>query len=295
MKPAPFRYHRPSSVPAALDLLADEPDAKLLAGGQSLITLMNLRLARPAALVDIGRLRELARVFEDDGRILVGALLTHRDIGEHPVIARRHPLIADMVSHIGHVGIRNRGTLGGTLAHADPAAELPAAMLLLGARIHVDSTRGGRRVIDASDFFVAHFVSALEPDEMITWVDIDDLPPGTGWGFVEYAQRHGDYAIAGAAALVAVDDHGRPTRARAVVMNAGDRPILIDSALGPQHGELPTGDGTGDWERWAQPYASGLEPAGDDPDYLRDLTVQAVAHAASAAVGRVGTTGSSDE
>ncbi|MGO1973942.1 MAG: FAD binding domain-containing protein [Propionibacteriaceae bacterium] len=281
MKPAPFRYHRAESVADALAVLAGDEDVKPLAGGQSLLTLMNLRLARPDVLVDLGRLDELRRVFDDTDRLLVGALLTHRDLETHPVIASHHPLIPAMARHIGHVGIRHRGTLGGTLAHADPAAELPAAMVLLGARLQVESAARGARTIEAADFFVSHFVSVLEPDEMITWVEIADVAPRTGWGFVEYAPRHGDYATAGAAALVRTDETGRPSSIRTALLSVAGHPVLLTGTA-----DLPTGDDHGEWAAWAAPAVAELSPAADDPEYVKDLTVQAVATAAVAAVRR---------
>ena len=281
MKPAPFRYHRAESVADALAVLAGDEDVKPLAGGQSLLTLMNLRLARPDVLVDLGRLDELRRVFDDTDRLLVGALLTHHDLETNPVIASHHPLIPAMARHIGHVGIRHRGTLGGTLAHADPAAELPAAMVLLGARLQVESAARGARTIEAEDFFVSNFVSVLEPDEMITWVEIADVASRTGWGFVEYAPRHGDYATAGAAALVRTDETGRPSSIRTALLSVAGRPVLLTGTA-----DLPTGDDHGEWAAWAGPSVAELTPAADDPEYVKDLTVQAVATAAVAAVRR---------
>src|SRR5699024_6535848 len=163
---------------------------------QSLLTLMNMRLARPELVVDIGALRELARSFDDDGQLVLGALLTHRELLEHPGLARRHPVLGQMAAQIGHVAIRNRGTLGGALAPADPAGELPAAMVLLGAQLHVDSLERGRRTIPAEEFFEGHYETVLEPDELLTWVTVPDREPRTGWGFVEHAASPGDYAIA---------------------------------------------------------------------------------------------------
>lgn len=281
MKPAPFRYHRAESVADALAVLAGDEDVKPVAGGQSLLTLMNLRLARPDVLVDLGRLDDLRRVFDDTDRLLIGALLTHHDLETNPVVASHHPLIPAMAAHIGHLGIRHRGTLGGTLAHADPAAELPAAMVVLGARLYVESAARGVRVIEAQEFFVSHFVTTLEPDEMITWIEIGDTAPRTGWGFVEYAPRHGDYATAGAAVLVRTDATGRPVSIRAALLSVAGHPVLLTGDSG-----LPAGDDHGEWVSWAAPAAASLTPAADDPDYVVDLTVQAVASAAVAAVRR---------
>lgn len=278
MKPAAFDYVRARSVEEALTALA-MPGAKTLAGGQSLVTLMNMRLARPELVVDIGGLPELARSFDDDGQVILGALLTHRELIEHPTLAERHPVVAAMASRIGHVAIRNRGTLGGALAHADPAAELPAAVVLLGAQVHVDSAARGRRIVPAEKLFEGHYETALEPDELITWVTIPDRAPRTGWGFVEHAPGPGDYAIAGAAAHVAVDARGAIEHVRAVLFSVGDIPVLVGLA----GTGLPAGD---DWESWAQTVTAELEPAAADVEYVRDVAAGALAQAAAAAYAR---------
>lgn len=182
MKPAPFQYLRPATVAEALEQLASYPDAKVMAGGQSLMALMNLRLARPGVIVDIGRLDELRRIFDDTEDLILGALVTHRTVETDPLIAARAPLLADAARYIGHVGIRNRGTIGGSVAHADPAAEMPLSTLVLDATFHVESATRGRRQVRAEDMFVSYFTSALEPDELITWVSIPAARYGQGWG-----------------------------------------------------------------------------------------------------------------
>ena len=279
MKPAPFRYLRASTVEEALEALR-EPDAKALAGGQNLLTLMNMRLARPGLVVDLGGLDELRRSFEDDGQMILGALMTHRELLEHPELGARHPVLAEMVSHIGHPAIRNRGTLGGALAHADPAGELPSAMVLLGALVHVDSIERGRRTVPAEEFFEAHYETVLEPDELITWITVPDRGPRTGWGFVEHAPRHGDYAIAGAAVHLSTGADGRVLTLRASMLNAGETPVLIEAG-----GEdLPIGD---DWEPWAREVTADLEPGAEDVDYVRAVAAAALAEAAAQASGRV--------
>lgn len=278
MKPAAFGYVRARSVTEALTALAT-PGAKALAGGQSLVTLMNMRLARPEVVVDIGALRELARSFDDDGQVVLGALLTHRELVEHPTVAERHPVVAAMASQIGHVAIRNRGTLGGALAHADPAAELPAAVVLLGAEIHVDSAARGRRTIAAEELFEGHYETALEPDELITWVSIPDRAPRTGWGFVEHAPGPGDYAIAGAAVHVRVDAQGIVDHVRASLLSVGQTPVLVEATAA----DLPAGP---DWETWAQDVSTGLDPAVDDVEYVRDVAAGALAQAAAEAHAR---------
>ncbi|WP_127126821.1 xanthine dehydrogenase family protein subunit M [Georgenia sp. SYP-B2076] len=277
MKPAPFRYLRARTVEEALEALQD-PGAKALAGGQNLLTLMNMRLARPELVVDLGGLRELRRSFDDDGQVILGALLTHRDLIEHPTLADRHPVLPEMASHIGHVAIRNRGTLGGALAHADPAGELPSAMVLLGAQVHADSLERGRRTIPAEDLFEAHYETVLEHDELITWVSVPDRGPRQGWGFVEHAHRHGDYAIAGAAVLVGTDADGRAQSVRASLLSAGETPVLVE-ATGR---DLPDRD----WEPWARSVTADLEPGVDDVDHVRDVAAGALAQAAAQAHAR---------
>lgn len=274
MKPAEFRYLRPSSVAEALRMLADDPDAKLLAGGQSLLTLMNLRLARPSALVDIGRLTELTRVFDDTDDLVLGALVSHRTVEVDPLVAARAPLMADAARYIGHVGIRNRGTLGGSLAHADPAAEMPLVTLLLDATLHVESAVTGRRRIAAQDMFVSYYTSALEHHEMLTWVSVPAIAPDQGWGFVEYAHQHGDYGLAGAGCLVTAAPDGTVEGVRAAVLSAADRPLLF---VGDEvRGRRPS---AGLWEDLAQDWASRIDPATDDTDHARRLCAAALAEA----------------
>ena len=237
MKPSAFRYVCPPDVAGVLRALRDDPDAKIIAGGQSLVPMMNLRLARPGALIDIDRMDGLARIFEDVDSLIIGALVRHRRLERDPVVARRTPLLQEMARHIGHVGIRNRGTLGGTLAHADPAAELPLAMVTLNATVHVESLDRGRRAIPATAFFDSLYTTALAEDELVTWIRVPALRPRQGWGFTEFSRRPGDFALAGAAALVTVDPYGRVTHARAALMSVADRPLLVGDA--PPGAEWP--------------------------------------------------------
>lgn len=280
MKPAEFSYHRPDSVAEALELLAADPEAKLLAGGQSLLTLMNLRLARPSAVIDIGRLTELSRVFDDTDDLILGALVTHRTVETDPLISARTPLLADAARYIGHVGIRNRGTLGGSVAHADPAAEMPLATSVLGATFHVESTRGRRRV-PAEEMFVSFYTSALAPDEMITWISIPASRPTQGWGFVEYAHQHGDYGLAGAGCLVSLDADGRIVSLRAGVLSLADRPLLFtaEEAVGHRPSAAVCRELVEQW-------AAGTDPAADDVDYARRLCAAALTEALTQAVQR---------
>lgn len=241
MKPPPFDYETARSLDEALDVLARRGgEAKVLAGGQSLIPVMNFRLARPAVLVDLNPVSELDFVRESgDGALAVGALARQRRLERDSTVARLQPLLAETAPWIAHPQIRNRGTVGGSLAHADPAAELPAVALALDARLHL-KRRDGDRELPASDFFTGLFTTALRPDELLTRVTFPALPPRTGCAFDEIARRHGDYAQAGAAAVVTLGDDGTIRRARLVFLSLGDGPLLASKAAGMLEGETPS-------------------------------------------------------
>lgn len=231
MKPPPFAYVRPANVGEALGLLASVEDPRLLAGGQSLLPMMNMRLARAGTVVDLGDLHRLRRVLVHDSRVLVGAMCRHADLAGSAALARPLPILRQVVDHIGHPAIRNRGTLGGSLAHADPAAELPALMVLAGATLWAESLRSGRRAIPAEAFVRGHYLTALELDEMLTWIEIPQGRPHSGFGFHEYAPRAGDFAEVGAVVRVDAGDGHAPLRVRAVTIGIGDRPhVLSDDA-----------------------------------------------------------------
>lgn len=249
MKPAPFEYLRGESVGHVLDALAADEDARLLAGGQSLLPLMALRMTRPSTLVDVGDLAELDRVFGDESSVLVGGMVRHRRLELDPELGRRLPLVAAAAANIGHVGIRNRGTLAGSLAHADPAGELPLAMLTLGATVYAESAARGRREVAAEDLFVSYYANALEPDEMITWVRVPERVAGWGWGFAEVARRHGDFALAGAACVVRLDPDGAIADLRAGLMAVADRPLLLsgERAIGEDPADDVLADLVEDW------------------------------------------------
>jgi carbon-monoxide dehydrogenase medium subunit len=193
VKPASFRYARAGSLAEAIALLAaGHGDAKILAGGQSLVPMMNMRLVRPAVVVDVNGLRELTGITPTpEGGLRIGALTRHAELAASPAVIERAPLLAEAARHVGHAAIRNQGTLGGSLAHADPAAELPAALLALDARVRMTGPRGAREVA-ADAFFRGLLTTALEADEILTAIEIPAQPPG--WGFVEIARRPGDFA-----------------------------------------------------------------------------------------------------
>lgn len=228
MKPAPFEYFCPSSLDEALALLAQHgSDAKPLAGGQSLIPAMNFRLATPAVLVDLNGLPDLAHVMAGDHGLRIGGMTRHRTLETSPVIAREQPLIAETMPFVAHAAIRTRGTIGGSLAHADPAAELPAVMLALQANIKLQK-QGGARCVPASEFFTGLFSTAIEPGEIITEVEVPRFSGRTGCAFDEISRRHGDFALAGAAAVVTVDDAGVCTSARVALLSVADRPVIAE-------------------------------------------------------------------
>jgi carbon-monoxide dehydrogenase medium subunit len=203
LKPAPFEYHAPDTVDEALALLAERGDeARPLAGGQSLVPMMNFRLARPSVLIDLNRLDDLARIEADGGDIRVGAMVRERAAERSKEVATHIPLLARALPLVGHEAIRTRGTIGGSLAHCDPASELPAVAVATGATVTARSQGGGQRQVAAEDFFVSHFTTALGDDELLTHVAFPMITEGTGVAFEEMARRHGDFAIVGVASVL---------------------------------------------------------------------------------------------
>jgi CO/xanthine dehydrogenase FAD-binding subunit len=230
MKPAPFQYLRAASVPQALQALADHgPEARILAGGQSLVPMMNFRLARPACLVDINGIRDLNYIRREDGHLTIGALTRQSTLEHSPLVEAAGPLLAEATRLIGHPTIRHRGTIGGSLAHADPAAESPTALLALDGDVTVAGPSGQRR-IPASDLFVGYCATSLEPGEMLVEVRIPVTPPRTGWAFLELARRHGDFAIVGVAAQLTTDAHGTCTGARLALCGVAPTPVRCSQA-----------------------------------------------------------------
>jgi carbon-monoxide dehydrogenase medium subunit len=225
MKPARFTYRRAGSIDEALRFLAEGDETKVLAGGQSLVPLMNMRLARPSVLVDVNPIPELATIVTNDHQLRLGATVRHTDLIESAFVSERAPLLAAAARHVGHRAIRNMGTLGGSLAHADPAAELPAAVVALGGEIIVAGPYSGRRSVSAEDLFVGPFLTALQPTELLCEVRVPDQR-GSSWGFAELARRPGDFAIAGVAASVR-QSAGVCQSARLVGFGVGDGPVRL--------------------------------------------------------------------
>jgi carbon-monoxide dehydrogenase medium subunit len=230
MKPAPFRYVAAHSIEEALAAKAEHgEDARFLAGGQSLVPAMNFRLVQPAVLIDINPLAELAGVVRGNGVVRIGAMTRYRALEREPIVVGDLPLITEALPEIAHPQIRNRGTIGGSLANADPASELPAIVRALGGRLHARSAIS-ERTIKAADFFVGALTTALEADEMLTEIELPVLPPRSGTAFLEMARRRGDFALAGVAAVVTLDADEVCLNARLAYCGLGDRPIHAAAA-----------------------------------------------------------------
>ncbi|MEH2472959.1 carbon-monoxide dehydrogenase medium subunit [Nitrobacteraceae bacterium AZCC 2161] len=236
MKPAAFAYHRPQTVSDALGLLAAlGDDVKLLAGGQSLGPMMNLRVARPSHLIDINDLSELDSVTVHHDRIEIGSLVRHHRLATDPQIAAACPILSAAATSIGHYAIRQRGTIGGSLAHADPAAQLPLIAILLDAGIRIGS-RQGSRTVDAQSFFVSSLVTELAEDEMITAIEFPLVAGRSGWGVEIFSQRQGDFAIVSVAATVGLSATGLVESLRVAVGGAGVVPIRLREIAQPAAG-----------------------------------------------------------
>jgi len=225
----PFTYCTPTTVAEALDLLRAHPDGKILAGGQSLIPLMGLGLARPSALIDINHLPALEDVVEDGGSLRIGALVRHRTLETNPVVRRRCPILAEAASVIGNIRVRHRGTIGGSLAHADPAAELPLVVTAMDGALEIQGL-GGPRVVAAEKFFLGYLQTDLAPGEMVVGVRMPVADAGTGCGLAELVRRAGDFAVVAACAVVSLDDAHRCTRASLALGGVGPHPVRIPSA-----------------------------------------------------------------
>ena len=223
MKPAPFEYHRPTSLAQALDLVATLENPKILAGGQSLVAMMNFRFVQPDHLVDLARIGELSGIEERGNVLRIGAMTRQRELEFSDLIARRLPLMHAALDHVGHRQTRNRGTIGGSLCNLDPSAEIPAMMMLHDAQLTAQSVRGARD-IPMAEFALGFMTTALEPDEMLVRISFDAWARPHGFGFCEYARRHGDFAIASAGVLMEPDARGCVARLAIVIGGLGPVP-----------------------------------------------------------------------
>ena len=230
MKPPPFEYVAPSTLLEALDALGETGvDAKAIAGGQSLVPMMNFRLARPERLVDLNSVPGISQLRKESGALRIGAMTRQAAVERSATVARHWPLLRQVLPFVAHPQIRNRGTIGGSIAHADPGAEICTALLAYDGFVEVASTRG-TRVIAAEDLFLGQFVTSLEHDELITGVVLPAQPNFTRTAFHEVARRHGDFALAGAAAVVTTDEAGRCTRAALALLGVAPTPVRATEA-----------------------------------------------------------------
>jgi len=286
MKPGAFTYHAARSVDEAVALLARHgDDARLLAGGQSLVPMMNMRLAQPRHLIDLNRAAGLDGIARDGDRLVLGALVRHAALAGAALVRELCPILARTAASIGHLAIRTRGTLGGSLAHADPAAQLPLVASLLDAELELRSSRGARTV-PAGDFFTGVFTTALAPDELLCAVRVPVAPPGQGWGFRMMSRRAGDFAIAAAAATVTLDGAGRIDALQAALGGVEATPVTLGAMAFTQQGQVPDPA----WiARLAGSFAAACQPL-DDPRvpavYRRELAETLLARALGDALDR---------
>lgn len=286
MKPAAFSYHAARSIDDAVALLGRYGDAaKLLAGGQSLVPVMNMRLAQPAHLIDLNRIAGLDGIALDGDHLVLGALVRHQALADAALVRDRCPILAHAAASIGHLAIRTRGTFGGSLAHADPAAQLALVVSLLGAELTLRSA-GGTRTVGADGFFTGVFATALAGDEMLTAVRLPCAPPGQGWGFRLMSRRAGDFAIAAAAVTLTLDAAGRVDGLRGALGGVEATPVTLGAMAYTQQGQVPD-------QAWitklAASFAAACEPL-DDPRvpgvYRRELAEVLMARALGDALVR---------
>ncbi len=284
MKPALFDYVAPQSIEGALEALASDEMARPLAGGQSLIPTMNFRIAAPSTLVDLARINALKGYAVDGDVIRVGAMTRQRDLERDAAVLRLNPLIAEVLSNVAHIVIRNRGTVGGSIAHADAAAELPCMLVATGGSVVARSV-GGERTIAADDLFLFHMTSVLEAGELLTEVRIPALPSRTGYAFQEVARRHGDYAIAGVCALVTLKD-GVCSAVRLAACGVASKPTRLAEAETALLGVPPEGDALASAAEAARDHVTAGDDRQASVDYRRDLVSALVRRTVIAAADR---------
>jgi carbon-monoxide dehydrogenase medium subunit len=236
MKLPPFDYACPTTLPEAIQLLASNDDAKAIAGGQSLVPMLAFRLSQPSLLVDLRKLADLRGIRISDAGVTLGAMVRWRDIEDDERLETAHPLLKAAISHVAHYQIRNRGTVGGSIAHADPAAEMPGIAMTCDAEIAVVG-KSGAHVIQAADFFQGALTTALTTDEIIVEIRLPAWPAGRRWGFQEFARRRGDFAMAAAAVFYDQDERGKARNAHVGVIGVGDRPLRLTAVEDVLNGE----------------------------------------------------------
>ncbi len=231
MKPAPFKYYAPNSLNEALDLKREHGDeAKILAGGQSLIPAMNFRLTQPSILIDLNKIEDLRHIKKQNGSLHIGAMTLQSMVEKSQLVQKQNPLLFETMPNIAHPQIRNRGTIGGSLAHADPASELPVLAYATGARFKAKSSKE-ERWLETDEFFAGMFTISLKEDEILTEIEFPDLENNRGWSFLEIARRKGDYAMAGLAATISLDAENKIKDADLVYLNVGDGPVRAVEAM----------------------------------------------------------------
>ncbi|MDB5595803.1 MAG: molybdopterin dehydrogenase [Hyphomicrobiales bacterium] len=286
MKAPPFTYHAPQSIADAVALLGHLENARVLAGGQSLMAMLNLRVAGPDHLVDLGRIPELAGITENETTIGVGAMTTQRAVERSELVARFCPLLAEAVAHVGHQQTRNRGTIGGSICHLDPGAELPVVACALDAELIVEGVAGTRQIA-FRDFPEGYLTSQLQPDEILTRVDFPKVTGRTGSAFLEFNRRPADFAIVSVAVQIALDDVGRIARAAIAFGGIQSAPVRLAEAEALLTGRVPDAQA---WDLAAQ-CAATLDCDGDElypADYRRDLCAVLLTRALRKAVQRAG-------
>lgn len=285
MKPPAFSYHRPHTVAEALELLATLEDAKLLAGGQSLMPMMNFRYVMPANIIDINRIADLARIEERGDALAIGAMARQRDLELSPVVRCCCPLLHEALLNVGHVQTRNRGTIGGSLAHLDPAAELPAVLHAHDATLHLRGRRGDRAVAMA-EWSQGFMTPNLAPDELLAAITVPLWPAGHGYGFAEFARRHGDFAMAGTAALLALDTQGTVERVALAVTGVDTGPVRLSGAEAMLLGKAPEDALIAAAAETAASSVPGLDDVHGSKEYRRKLAAVMTKRALLAARAR---------
>ncbi len=296
MKPASFKYFVPKSVEETLTLLAEHGwDAKVLAGGQSLIPMMNFRLAQPEILIDINNISELANIHVDEnGGLRIGSMVRHYQVEQSPLVAQRAPLIYETLPQIATSQIRSRGTFGGSIAHADPSAELPAVTVALEGRYRLQS-QSGERWVPANEFFVGMYTTQLEPEELLVEVEIPLLKPKTGWALLEVARRPHDFALVGVAAVVRLNDKDECEHAKLVLFSVGEGPVEAHKAIDVMLGQKLDQDVIQEASEVAS--SEDIDPSSDihaTTEFRRHLAGVLTRRAIEQALSKVGENGKTD-
>ena len=287
MKPALFDYIAPETVADAIAALAADESARPLAGGQSLIPTMNFRLSTPTRLVDLRRIEALRGITIADGAIRIGAMTRHRELELHRGANEALPLIGEVMANVAHITIRNRGTVGGSIAHADSAAELPCLLVASGGMVSVSGPNGTRRV-DAEDLFKFHMTTSLDQADVLTDVRIPVLPPATGYAFEEFARRRGDYALAGVCTLITLDGKGVCTEARIAGCGIAARPVRLTATEDALRGKAIDETVLNAAGEAAKDYATVPGDIHASEAYRKDLLAALVRRTVKRAVGRAG-------